>query len=47
MLDLQNVSLELEGKKGVEILKNINLTFYDKKIYVVTGPNGGGKIVSG
>ncbi|MFZ3131999.1 MAG: ATP-binding cassette domain-containing protein [Desulfosporosinus sp.] len=43
MLNLQNVSLELEGKKGVEILKNINITFYDKKIYVVTGPNGGGK----
>lgn len=43
MLELQKVSLELEGDKGVEILKNINITFYDKKIYVVTGPNGGGK----
>ena len=43
MLEIQGVSLETEGDKGVEILKNINLTFYDKKIYVVTGPNGGGK----
>ena len=42
MLELQKVSLQLEGDKG-EILKNINLKFYDKKIYVVTGPNGGGK----
>lgn len=43
MLDIQGVSLEIEGAKGTAILKNINLTFYDKKIYVITGPNGGGK----
>ncbi|HBW34271.1 ABC transporter ATP-binding protein [Desulfosporosinus sp. BICA1-9] len=43
MLELQSVSLEIEGSKGFEILKNINLKFYEKKIYVVTGPNGGGK----
>ena len=43
MLEIQNVSLEIEGNKGVEILKDINLKFYEKKIYVVTGPNGGGK----
>ena len=43
MLEIQGVSLETDGDKGVEILKNINLKFYDKKIYVVTGPNGGGK----
>jgi len=43
MLEIQKVSLEIEGKSGVEILKDINLKFYDKKIYVVTGPNGGGK----
>ena len=24
-------------------LKNISIKFYDKRIYVVTGPNGGGK----
>jgi len=43
MLELQKVSLEIEGDNGFEILKNINLQFYEKKIYVVTGPNGGGK----
>ena len=43
MLDLQGVSLEIEGDICTEILKNISLKFYDKKIYVVTGPNGGGK----
>ncbi|TGE38458.1 ATP-binding cassette domain-containing protein [Desulfosporosinus fructosivorans] len=43
MLDIQGVSLEIEGNKGTEILKSINLKFYNKKIYVVTGPNGGGK----
>jgi len=43
MLELQKVSLEIEGDTSFEILKNINLKFYDKKIYVVTGPNGGGK----
>jgi Fe-S cluster assembly ATP-binding protein len=44
MLELQNISLSLDGDKGrVEILKNISLTMEEKKIYVVTGPNGGGK----
>lgn len=43
MLELQKISLEIEGDKGFEILKNINLKLYEKKIYVVTGPNGGGK----
>ena len=43
MLEIQKVSLEIEGKSGVDILKDINLKFYDKKIYVITGPNGGGK----
>ncbi|EGW37595.1 ATP-binding cassette domain-containing protein [Desulfosporosinus sp. OT] len=43
MLEIQGVSLETDGDNRVEILKNINLKFYDKKIYVVTGPNGGGK----
>jgi len=43
MLEIQGVSLETEGDKSVAILKNINLKFYDKKIYVITGPNGGGK----
>ncbi|MDQ7093713.1 ATP-binding cassette domain-containing protein [Desulfosporosinus sp. PR] len=43
MLEIQNVSLELNEGNGVEILKEINLKFYEKKIYVITGPNGGGK----
>lgn len=43
MIELQQVSLEIEGNKSFEILKDINLKFYEKKIYVVTGPNGGGK----
>lgn len=43
MLNLQEVSLEIEGTKSVEILSGINLNLSDKKIYVVTGPNGGGK----
>lgn len=43
MLELQRVSLEIEGDKRVEILKNIDLKLRDKKIYVITGPNGGGK----
>ncbi len=43
MLEIQKVSLEIEGKSGVEILKDIDLKFLDKKIYVITGPNGGGK----
>lgn len=41
MLEIQNVSLDIKGE--VEILKDINLTLLDKKLYVVTGPNGGGK----
>lgn len=43
MLNLQEVSLEIEGTKSVEILRGINLNLSEKKIYVVTGPNGGGK----
>ncbi|KLU65469.1 MULTISPECIES: ATP-binding cassette domain-containing protein [Desulfosporosinus] len=43
MLEIQNVSLGLNEEKGVEILKEINLKFLEKKIYVITGPNGGGK----
>lgn len=43
MLEIKSVSLEIEGSNGFEILKNITLKFYEKKIYVVTGPNGGGK----
>ncbi|NLO97751.1 MAG: ATP-binding cassette domain-containing protein [Peptococcaceae bacterium] len=44
MLQLKNVNLILEGEQGKkQILKDINLTLEDKRIYVMTGPNGGGK----
>ncbi|AHM56074.1 ABC-type transport system involved in Fe-S cluster assembly, ATPase component [Peptoclostridium acidaminophilum DSM 3953] len=44
MLELINVSVTLDGNDGkVEVLKDISLSLEDKKIYVMTGPNGGGK----
>lgn len=44
MLELKNLSLEVEeNDKKISILDNINLTLQDNKIYVITGPNGGGK----
>ena len=45
MLELRNVSFCLKDEAGSQkdILKNISLTFEDEKIYVITGPNGGGK----
>ena len=45
MLELKNVdvaAIDGDGNK-IEILKDINLSLENKKIYVVTGPNGGGK----
>lgn len=43
MLEIQGVTLGIEGEKEVEILKGIDLKLPDKKLYAVTGPNGGGK----
>jgi Fe-S cluster assembly ATP-binding protein len=44
MLKMLNVGVTLEDDAGqIEILKNINLTLEERKIYVMTGPNGGGK----
>ena len=40
MLELRNVSFEVDGKK---ILNNISLTIEDNRFTVITGPNGGGK----
>lgn len=41
---LKNVSVSVETKEGKkQILDNISLELKPKKIYVVTGPNGGGK----
>ncbi|MDS1029481.1 ATP-binding cassette domain-containing protein [Bacillota bacterium LX-D] len=44
MLEIRNLSFTVEGEKGnVQILKNINLTLESNMLYVLTGPNGGGK----
>ncbi len=44
MISLENVSLKFEEEKGiVHILNDISITFEPGKLYVITGPNGGGK----
>lgn len=44
VLKMNNVNVTLNGNDGkIEILKNIDLTFEENKIYVITGPNGSGK----
>lgn len=44
MLKLSGVGVTAEGDNGsVRILHDISLTLENKKIYVMTGPNGGGK----
>jgi len=44
MLEIKNVSLNVGNEKNhADILKGVNFTFDEKKIYVITGPNGGGK----
>jgi len=44
MLKMINVDVTLEGDQGkVKVLNDISLTLENKKIYVMTGPNGGGK----
>lgn len=44
MLEMKNVGVTLDGEHGpVEVLKDISLQLEEKKIYVMTGPNGGGK----
>jgi len=42
MLELTNVSVSAVDE-DIEIINNVNLKLEEKKIYVVTGPNGGGK----
>jgi len=42
MLELINVSVSAKDE-DIEIVNNVNLKLDNKKIYVVTGPNGGGK----
>lgn len=44
MLELKNITLSVEGESGqFDILKNIEFSLQENKIYVITGPNGGGK----
>ena len=44
MLEVKNVNLTLGTmEKSVNILKDVSFTFDRKKLYVITGPNGGGK----
>ncbi len=44
MLELIDVGVNLDGDSGkVQVLSQINLNLDKKKIYVMTGPNGGGK----
>lgn len=44
MLELKNISLEIQDENGKNsILQDINLKLDDKRFYVITGPNGGGK----
>jgi len=45
MLELKNVCVAAEGEAEteIEIINNVSLTLMKKSIYVVTGPNGGGK----
>jgi len=40
MLILDNINYKIDNK---EIIKDINYTFEEGKIYILTGPNGGGK----
>jgi len=42
MLELKNVSVS-GLNDDIEIVNDVNLKLEEKKIYVVTGPNGGGK----
>ena len=44
MLELRNVSFLVDAEgKDKEIIRNVSLTVPDRKMVVVTGPNGGGK----
>lgn len=44
MLKMINVGVTVKGNRdSKEIVRNLNLTLENSKIYVMTGPNGGGK----
>ena len=44
MLELQNVSFSAyDDGQEKEIIQDVSLTIPDNKLFVITGPNGGGK----
>ena len=44
MLELRNISFQVDTEgKDKEIIREVSLTVPDRKLVVVTGPNGGGK----
>ena len=44
MLELRNVSFQVNAEgQDKEIVRNVDLTIPDRKLVVITGPNGGGK----
>ena len=44
MLELKNISFQVDAEgKDKEIIRDVSLTIPDRKLMVVTGPNGGGK----
>ena len=45
MLELKNISWSVDDEKGDqnEIINDVSLKLDDSKLYVITGPNGGGK----
>ena len=44
MLEMRNVSFQVDAEGNEkEIVRDISLTIPDRKLIVVTGPNGGGK----
>ena len=44
MLELKNISFQVDAEgKDKEIIRDVSLTIPERKLVVVTGPNGGGK----
>ena len=44
MLELRDISFQVDAEgQGKEIIRNVSITVPDRKMIVVTGPNGGGK----
>lgn len=44
LLELRGISLNVENGNGsAEILRDVNMALQERRLYVITGPNGGGK----